>query len=142
MKAIHKKRLLKLADFLSKLPESKFNLSVITDDLDKPTVEKSCKIAACAMGWCPIVFPRLMRYFHRQTSDHLEVCLKDNKRRRTENYSAVKHIFGLNGDQSSYLFSPLEYHYDKSGVKNVVKRIRKFVKKDGEMTENTNRWGF
>lgn len=46
------KRLLKLADFLDKLPKSKFNYEVFIDgNTWKGKPDLSCGTQACAMGW-------------------------------------------------------------------------------------------
>lgn len=55
MKAFHKKRLLKLAEFLENLPTKKFNFGEIVEKFDQ---KNKCGTICCAVGWCPTVFPR------------------------------------------------------------------------------------
>lgn len=73
MQEIHKERLLKLADFLETVPESKFDLTsfvsfpdnapeICTDEkateffVNKLT-DHTCGTTACALGYCPLAFP-------------------------------------------------------------------------------------
>jgi len=53
-----KRRLLKLAAFLEALPENKFYFGTT---LQK--VEHNCPTVACAIGWTPVVFPKLTKRF-------------------------------------------------------------------------------
>lgn len=68
MRAIYKKRLLKLADFLDKLPVEKFDYSIIAKEAGLPMKEAlakgpvSCGSVACAIGWMPAVFPRSIKW--------------------------------------------------------------------------------
>ena len=55
MKAFHKNRLLKLADFLDNLPRKQFNFGDVVEKFDE---KKNCGTICCAVGWCPTVFPR------------------------------------------------------------------------------------
>lgn len=70
MKPVHKARLRKLIRFLKALPEKHFDLAYFKDcpisDLmaigrgEDP--HNPCGSAACVIGWCPVVFPKLWRY--------------------------------------------------------------------------------
>lgn len=62
MNYVHKKRLLKLADFLDKLPRKKFNFTEVVSGKETPNKTLTCGSQACAIGWCPVVFPRLTEY--------------------------------------------------------------------------------
>ena len=53
-----KRRLLKLAAFLEALPKDKFYFGTT---LHK--VEHNCPTVACAIGWTPVVFPKLTKRF-------------------------------------------------------------------------------
>ena len=54
MKAIHRKRLQKLADFLKTVPPKQFDIDCLfIGDRDK----LGCGSIACAIGHCPIAFP-------------------------------------------------------------------------------------
>lgn len=138
----HKERLLKLAAFLRTVPNKFFNLEVLTaggdgKDFDPCGLKKldhKCGSVACAMGWCPIVFPRTFRY---NSAGGVEG--------KDENIS-IKSFFGLDkfekldvyGDLEEsardYLFMPQYYPRDKRGPKSVAARIERFVKSDGKYT--------
>lgn len=61
---VYRQRLLKLANFLDALPRKKFDLCsyVNTENVDDDVSVKknllNCGTTACAIGWCPTVFPR------------------------------------------------------------------------------------
>lgn len=52
MNKIQRKRFLRLADYLQRLPARKFNFSIFAQ-------QKTCGTVGCAMGWTPAVFPSL-----------------------------------------------------------------------------------
>lgn len=84
--------------------------------------------AACAIGWCPKVFPKLCKW----DSDG-EVMLKSasSLNRWSEgSFKAAEEMFGLTDRQCVYLFDPGSYpRGNKTTAKQVAKRIRAFVKK-------------
>lgn len=61
-------RLLQLADFIEKVPDHQFDLDVVCRTergkirAEKPSIDPACGTAACAIGWCPFVFPDLCEY--------------------------------------------------------------------------------
>lgn len=163
-----KERLLKLADALEKISKKHFDLDVITkrdhnyiSDPENPNNGMSdkdfvdtlkeigkgkkfeCKTAACAVGWCPSVFPRTFKW-------NEEGDVVNKKTGREDDIYIVNDFFSINSDQADYLFLPGEYHtseeklqYDeamwgrnkepKISKKRVIKRIRKFVENDGQI---------
>ena len=141
---MNKKRLLKLARFLEKLPTSVFDLSYIVngqcDQLqmlvdtkfkDKKVIHK-CKSMACAVGWMPAVFPELCMWSNGTVTDCDDLVSRNDM-------SLAKHIFDMNFDQLSYLFDTTYFAGNKEYTRNisketpkvVAKRIRNFVK-DGK----------
>ncbi len=56
---LQEKRLLKLCDFLDKLPRSKFDF---VREVTKTDEKHTCGTVCCAIGWAPAVFPRLIKW--------------------------------------------------------------------------------
>ena len=130
-RSVGNRRLLKLAAFLETLPKHKFNLDIIVDDnkvfgedgdeLNLPGAD--CGTAACAIGWCPNVFPRNCEY-----QNHGYISVVDKNTQKTD-FSFAQDFFGLNREESYYLFDPKYYNRRRQGNKSVAKRIRAFVEK-------------
>lgn len=97
MTKIHKKRLLKLAQHLErgKLGHDKFDFNVFH--------KVNCKTAGCAVGECPILWPRVFRFGTQLRNGIANVYLK---RELTANEDAAALFFGLTGEESSHLFIP------------------------------------
>lgn len=138
MKAIHRRRLLKLADFLEQLSPKVFDLHSIVDadycenepssryewlqtmkNAAKET--RLCGATACAIGYLPVLFPRSFRYNRRGSCELLinDYC----------NFNAARIFFDLSSDESMYLFDHHQYPEGKRNrtAKCVARRIRKFV---------------
>lgn len=138
MNATQKARLLKLAAFLIALPKQKFNFAVVATLGEKPMLEalaakkESCGTVACAMGWTPALFPRLIAWTDEMVAwdgtKHLDVCSRETGAERD---AAMREIFGLSQDQVDFLFYPdtngngLE---DGASAKAVGRHIIRFVK--------------
>lgn len=133
---MNKKRLLKLADFLHQLPPQKFDYRFVARVGEKPMLKAlrdrkgHCGTTACAVGWMPAAFPRLVRW-----SDHHDVFLKGDKRCTGDgNLHAAAHVFDITYYESRYLFLP---GLEISGLdgtataKQVAHHIRAFVKRGG-----------
>lgn len=133
---VYKDRLRKLAKFLeTKAKPSQFDITVIgyTDNESEPLVdvkEGFCGTAACAIGHCPVAFPKAFDYRHSGGS--LDVISKETG---AWNFEAAQEFFGLNNLESEYLFGGGAYNdeIDRERVKKVTpkrvaKRIRKFVR--------------
>lgn len=151
---VYDRRLTKLATFLKKVPKKLFDLAVITtfsgDDC-KPfssvvkeglegLVKKDlkCGAAACAIGWCPAVFPRLCRW-----DSSGEVAPRDDKSYYSS-FRTAEAMFGLDTAESAYLFDPV--NYDDGGdttAKQVAERILDFVKyhPNIDFNDSTQMWG-
>lgn len=147
MKAIYKKRLLKLADFLyNNVSTRNFDLASYTDypsckyrednddvwsDLNPDKLasglkNKDCGTTACALGWSPIVFPRQLKYDCGGMP-----AVKDEKR---YGYGDIVHtFFGVHDGGFSYLFVPEAYRPGHRGPKSVANRIRKYVESNGQV---------
>lgn len=55
---MNRKRIRKLANFLKKLPESKFDFAIIGTKINTESkVKVKCPTVGCAMGWMPSAFP-------------------------------------------------------------------------------------
>lgn len=135
---MNKKRLLKLADFLDKLPRKKFDFGEVVFGPDKPNKELSCRSVACAVGWCPIVFPKIARYKRRKPqSSYLYVGLVG---KRTKYFSDTPRLlFDITHDEARGLFIPgwqdeigLPYLQDRATPKQVATNIRRFVAKNSK----------
>lgn len=119
-----KRRLNKLACFLDTIPRRNFDLTcvVATDDLPTRDVAK-CGAAACAVGWCPIVFPRSNIFFDKPDSwSTIDVEFPDGT-----NLLGACDFFGLTFDQGHYLFTPDSYDNYNPEPKEVAERIRKLM---------------
>ena len=62
MKKLHAKRLMKLAHFLLTVPDEMFGFATIVKGEKTPRKEMDCGSTACALGWCPVLWPKLVRY--------------------------------------------------------------------------------
>lgn len=156
MNAVQKRRLLKLSEFLYCLPAQKFDLDVIVrpglvssgekyTDCDgevcdvmndvfpnnKNIKQKDCGAAACAIGYCPVVFPRSAKY------DTDESVIFNVGHNDGDNFYGAELFFGLTTSQANYLFLSESYHDSKRGPKSVAARIRSFVDRDGYIRPNT-----
>jgi len=131
--AVKTKRLLKLADFLEKLPRKRFGydtwISSPEDLLAKGTEDdlKNCGTTACALGWA-CVMPEFRRLGLRMVD--FEPCTQTS----ACPLGAAQEIFGLTLDESSYLFVPNNYNGWKESplernatAKQVARHIRKFA---------------
>jgi hypothetical protein len=119
MKKLHKNRLLKLAKHLEqgKLGHKIFNMRV----WNAGTFDKNgCGTAGCAIGECPIVFPRLW-IFRRNKILQPQPIFRDY----TTVFSSIRAFFGLTCREAYFLFVPDTLYT----ARNQAKRIRKFVKK-------------
>lgn len=144
MKQVYKDRLLKLATFLENVPRRKFNLSWFIDTKydvlpsQDYLKEGFCGTTACAVGYCPVVFPRLFSYKkdrNRVGTDNYEIVLSRNQ--DIKGFTAAQEVFGISLDDLLYMFDPDSYNHRQRGPKSVARRIRTFVKCDGKVPHNT-----
>lgn len=121
MNAIHKKRMLKLADFLEKLKPRKLNMDVVANlNGAKEMNAVECTSAACAMGWTPAVFPRHLKW---EVGDrYISVVRKDG----LADEEAMAKFFGIVDDYVVYyLFGTARRRYKTP--KQVAAGLREFV---------------
>lgn len=128
MNAIGKRRLLKLAEHLEtgKLGHEKFDFQVLNSFYGEERVPHSCGTNGCALGECPIVFPRYWKfdYSGQPVLQGLEDAFD----------SAIK-FFQINKDESNGLFAPAKTRPWAPGKilrsnakrKQVARSIRQFV---------------
>lgn len=132
MNYVGKRRLLKLADFLEKLPPQKFNLNnwcvkdyklSNTNEWDSIIVIRGkCGSTACALGYCPVVFPKSGFKLSNDLHWTPEYC-------GLEGTAAAEQFFDLLESESVSLFMPESYREDHKGPKSVAKKIRALVKR-------------
>lgn len=143
MKHFHKKRLLKLAAFLDKLPRKKFNFASWVSGVSP---EHPCGTAACAVGYCPVVFPKDWKY----TKLKIDLVTFDGKELYTSKpalkgrsndypeYLAAKY-FGISNEDAYGLFvhgpDPLATPSYKITPKQIARHIRKFLKEKEKATQ-------
>ena len=113
MKAIHRKRLLKLADFLAgpvaraakRNKARKLDMENYASSTEIGLRKVDCGTSACALGWATKVWPRVFQLFKPDFADDAEVWLS------MDGYSCsgpeqVGKFFGLDYDESEYAFGP------------------------------------
>jgi len=137
---MNKKRLLKLADFLDSLSKQKFDFGCVANQYGKPMKEAlkagkhACGTVACAIGWTPAVFPRLVKWVNEWTygddiknATELTVQVKESG---ANSYIRVgEELFDLTWYESYNLFTPGVLDAGENATpKQVAKQIRKFVK--------------
>jgi len=136
MNLTQRRRLLKLARFLEKLPASKFDFSEIVT-FSKKVRGHECGTVCCAIGWTPKVFPKTWKW--EEYYDFLLVARKDLPEKRGEDWhEQVCDFFGITGSELNGLFVPGTLYMpwakemipmsNKTTAKEVAKSIRKFIK--------------
>lgn len=131
---MNKKRLLKLANFIEKLPNKRLNMNVVALSNAKGKMGyKECGSVACAMGWTPAVFPKLVKWIECSGGNELNVCMTHEEAREwlrgngsLANNSAMVELFDIPYLDADYIFglSKSKYHTPKQ----VAEGIRKYVK--------------
>jgi hypothetical protein len=141
MDQVHKERLLRLADFLEhELPPEKFSYGDVVRGPDMPRKEMDCGSVACAIGWCPVIFPDLASYAKARFGPNFYVISKTPSGDTSWSFDeAGMNLFGLSLDESEALFDPfysddsreemgLEPVDENSSAIEVAANIRAFVK--------------
>lgn len=119
---MNRKRLLKLADFIEKLPKHKLDMDTVGELRGSKRMNfKECKSAACAMGWTPAVFPSLVKWRYDRTIPvvYVESPTAIDK-------AAMQEIFDIDDIDADILFGPARRNY--TTPKQVAKGIRRYVK--------------
>lgn len=91
------KRILKLADFVEKLPPERFDFTLFSNRHGTPSLGHACGTVGCALGWATAMplFRRLGLRFNR--FGDLSVGRKSRR-------SALVDLFGVSGDTYTRLF--------------------------------------
>jgi hypothetical protein len=132
MKALHRKRLEKLATHLEKgkLAHDSFDFSTLHD-------HRGCRSVGCALGECPFVFPN--HWHMAQTFPKLTPLLKISPFGSSTG-DAVK-FFGISDSAAEHLFHPYLQSVDLYGGKRlsagatrkqVAANIRAFIKRQSK----------
>ena len=121
MKKLHAERLLQVVRVLEELPKGKrFDL----------TIYHRCGIVACALGWAA-ADPWFMRRGYRLIKWggpwQGYQSYKPIYKKRT-GFASATDFFGVTGNQATQLFSPAQYQHAKSSRRDVIRRIKAFVK--------------
>jgi hypothetical protein len=104
---MNKERLLKLAEFLDGLDDSKFNFAHVVETYNPLNC---CGTVCCAMGWTPVVFPDIVKWCGGDdVYNHNNICLI--KGSGSPSYVDVAtHLFDIPREDASGLFTPtLQY---------------------------------
>lgn len=130
-KGVSKNRLLKLADFLRKLPSKRFNYCVWVALNWVGKLDVSCDTTACALGWATAMpeFRRLGLYLNRTRQVSLRgYRVVDRRAIQPSVYAAAK-LFGISVNQAMYLFVPdcNELGF-RASAKDVAKHIERFAR--------------
>lgn len=137
MKYFHFKRLEKLATFLDQLPEQKFDFAKLAEEGNKPMLdalaarEESCGTVACAMGWTPALFPKLVMWGNkRDFKDRFgNRDLVSKASGSSYLFKITEELFGISVGEGRSLFLPGFYSGlgDNATAQEVAVKIRKFI---------------
>ncbi len=130
---MNKERLLKLAEHLESgvLGHKEFDFDQFNTGLRG---EKGCGTVGCALGECPIVFPKSWKF------GGYTKMLPGLKRGKLYTYEAAEKFFGVSGAASQHLFCPSAQNTQEFGGNDldrnatrhqVAANIRAFVAKGG-----------
>jgi len=143
---MNSRRLLKLADFLDKLPPKRFDFSHWVGDDWGGAQDLSCGTTACAIGWCPTI-PAFRRLGLRivKVDGFPAVAFKGQKRLALSGNAiterAAMRLFDLTQEEVEFLFLPSTACQCADGLgatpKRVARHIREFVQRGGLPTERS-----
>jgi hypothetical protein len=127
----YKRRLLKLAAFLEKLPPNRFNFATWVGCHWNGAADLSCGTTACALGWATTIpeFQRLGLRMRKVRGLPPFPCIKrSNYYGINAAHHAANKLFDLEMHESQSLFVPGYGLNSDATAKQVAKHIRKFVK--------------
>ena len=138
MNATHKRRLLKLADFLDTVPPKRFDFRYWVGSTWKGKEDLSCGTTACALGWATTmpIFRRLgLRLMRSATQDGSVVLQRNGEDLIASPELAARYVFGLDRSSFRRLFIPTSIFTVLSSdqlpgdatAKQVARHIRTFV---------------
>lgn len=122
MKAIYKKRLLKLAKHLKrgKLGHKKFDFSYLNaDEYGSEMTHNGCGTLGCAIGECPFVFPKHWKFLNGGV-----VLFGTKKNKLWLGLSQAEKFFGLDEEERWHLFHPISQTPELYGGRNLGYRAR------------------
>lgn len=140
---MNKERLIKMAEFLEKLPEHKFDFSSYvhlgskspSEALANP--EEHCGTTACAIGWLPAMFPESFKWVGENIGSWGNYMLPVLIENDMWSEGDIRGFLGINFNQYDFLFVPDSSPLDKDAdAKQVAKQIREFVSTDGEVMDD------
>ena len=92
------------------------------DNLKSGLKSGECGYAACAVGWCPVFFPKSFYY-----NDIGDIYLNKKEEVGANGYAAMNY-FCLDEQQFRYLFLPEEYNFEElTNPLAVANRILKLI---------------
>lgn len=120
------RRLLKLADFLEKLPRKRFDYGTWVGEDWAGKQDLSCGTTACAVGWACTI-PAFRRAGLKLAKTSFETGTPTFG--EVTSFKAAAEFFELNMRDVDHLFNPIASHIDEFNAtpKYVAKKIRKFV---------------
>lgn len=130
------KRLLRLADFLEKLPRNRFDYSEWVGEDWEGDQDLSCGTTACALGWATTI-PSL-----RKAGLRLSEVGSVTDKAHCDGFEAAAKVFDVTVSDAQFLFQPSvpgwradlseQFDWDSPSAdataKQVAKHIRRFVK--------------
>lgn len=127
------KRLIKLIEFLEKLPRRKFDFSKVVAKGKQNG--HYCGTVCCAAGWLPAIFPRLVKWTPPDENLKAYIALR---KQGVQTFSEVtESVFGMNYETAEYLFLPDKQRYvdsrltslpDTATPKQVARMLRAYLK--------------
>ena len=139
------KKLIRLAVFLENLPPERFNFRHIVDSNTWEGHQNlSCGTTACAIGWCPTIWPKHLKLVpYEDYKSSVVVVLKNEvpesvcPSERDTFKSDISKFFGITAEETRQLFQPGVYCdwskapfkaiYGDASAKRVAEHIREFV---------------
>lgn len=139
MKAVHARRLLKLADFLKKLPVKRFDYTSWVGVDWEGAPDLSCGTTACALGWATTIpeFRRLgLRLKRKSPWGGFPALVASRGGPTSQAARAVEKIFGLDQSAFRFLFMPAPFER-RATPREVAKKIRQFVREETSIVRST-----
>ncbi len=136
---IHKDRLYLLADFLEKLPPSRFDFAVWVGSNWKGKPDLSCGTTACALGWAATI-PEFRKLGLGLNKNRYGAPFLLNGTAASP-FTVGHEIFGLDGNAVQTLFHPQDDESQEYGLPDdstpaqVANQIREFVDNCGDDDE-------
>lgn len=149
-KAVGRKRLAKLADFLEIVPSKRFGMTMwaytnnqfVLNNKGEPVVTTApeCRTSACALGWATAVFPRelALRVIPINPKCRCSICRLENrvadvvlrKDPNKEGFAAAEEFFSLSEEQALTLFDVDFEEHGPMTPKKKARQIRQFIKSE------------